>query len=124
MSRPRILIVDDEQHIVSLLSMTLGRNGYEVLTADNGPKALEIASAFELDLMIVDYSMPGMTGAVLTERIDATVPVLMVTARPEITALTEPNCAGVIHKPFSPRVLVAKVLEIVGPGTLPKEQSA
>lgn len=124
MSRPRILIADDEQHIVSLLSMTLRRRGYEVLTADNGERALELSSVFAIDLFIVDQNMPGMSGSVLAERLSGTAPVLMVTARPEITKQTQGHLAGVIHKPFSPKELVAQVESLIGPGKQTKEQSA
>ena len=124
MSRPRILIVDDEQHIVSLLSMTLGRQGYDVVTASNGPKALELAAVYELDLVILDHSMPGMNGIELSNQLRPELPVLMVTARPQILDDTEHRITNVMHKPFSPRDLVAKVVEMIGPGISPKEQSA
>jgi len=124
MSRPRILIADDEQHIVSLLSMTLRKRGYEVLTADNGHRALELAAAFKVDLFIVDQSMPGMTGTDLSEKLAGTAPVLMVTARPEITADNQPDIAGVIHKPFSPKELAGRIESLIGPGQPPKEQTA
>ena len=124
MSRPRILIADDEQHIVSLLSVTLRRRGYEVLTADNGHRALELAGLFEIDLIIVDQNMPGMSGAELAERFGDTIPILMVTARPEIQLADYPHINAVIHKPFSPKVLVAQVENLIGPGELPLEQSA
>ncbi|MFN3168517.1 MAG: response regulator transcription factor [Phycisphaeraceae bacterium] len=124
MSRPRILIADDEQHIVSLLSMTLRKRGYEVLTADNGYKALELAAAFKVDLFIVDQSMPGMTGTTLSQKLAGTAPVLMVTARPEITGQDQPDIAGVIHKPFSPKELAGRIESLIGPGQPPKEHSA
>lgn len=124
MSRPRILIVDDEQHMLSLLSMTLRKSGYEVLTAGSGRQALELAGAFELSLMVVDQSMPGMTGFELTQRVGPGTPVVMVTARPEVHGRDHPHFAAVIQKPFSPRELVACVRDIVGPGHPGKEQSA
>ena len=125
MSRPRILIVDDEQHIVSLLSMTLRKQGYEILSANNGAKALELAGAFELDLVILDHSMPGMNGVDLSDQLSASLPVLMVTARPQILNDKNHRIAEVIHKPFSPRDLAARVCDMIGPGSPPKkEQSA
>lgn len=124
MSRPRILIADDEQHIVSLLSMTLRKRGYEVLTADNGHKALELAGAFAIDLFIIDQSMPGMTGTDLSHKLAGSAPVVMVTARPEINTANQPNIAAVIHKPFSPKELAGRVEELIGPGQLSKEHSA
>lgn len=124
MSRPRILIADDEQHIVSVLSMTLRRRGYEVLTADNGEKALELAGAFEIDLSIVDQTMPGMSGIELADRLDPSIPVLLVTARPQLSEADYDRIAEVIHKPFSPKDLVAKVESLIGQANQPREQSA
>ena len=124
MSRPRILIVDDEQHIVSLVSMTLRRSGYAVLTADNGPRALELADAFDVALMVVDHSMPGMTGSELSKKVSGRFPVLMVTAKPELTEEERQYAAGVMNKPFSPIELADRVEQIVGPGQPSKEQSA
>lgn len=124
MPRPRILIVDDEQHMVSLLSMTLRRHGYEVLTAGTGQRGVELASAFELSLMVVDQTMPGMSGFELVEQLGGDTPVVMVTARPEISEDDYNHITAVIHKPFSPRDLVARIEAIIGPGRPGKEQSA
>ncbi|MGB0767331.1 MAG: response regulator transcription factor [Phycisphaeraceae bacterium] len=124
MSRPRILIVDDEQHILSLLSMTLRKEGYEVVSARNGQRALELAAAFELKLVILDHSMPGMNGVDLSNELPASLPVLMVTARPQILADSSHRIAEVIHKPFSPRELTGKVRDMIGPGIPPQEMSA
>ena len=124
MSRPRILIADDEQHIVTLLSMTLRKRGYEVLTADNGTRALELACAFPVDLVIADQTMPGLSGIELAEKLTGTAPVLIVTARPEIRGEDQPNIAGVIHKPFSPNEIATRVRGLVGPAAPPREQSA
>lgn len=124
MSRPRILIVDDEQHILSLLSMTLRKEGYEVVSANNGPKAIELSGAFQFDLVILDHTMPGMDGLELSSMLHADLPVLMVTSRPQILKDRVHRIEDVIHKPFSPRDLAAKVQDMIGPGQPPKEQSA
>ena len=124
MSRPRILVVDDEQHIVSLLSMTLRKEGYEVISANNGQKALALVGVFEFDLVILDHTMPGMDGLELSGMLDADLPVLMITSRPQILKERVTRVQDVIHKPFSPRDVVAKVQAMIGPGTEPKEQSA
>lgn len=124
MSRPRILIVDDEQHILSLVSMTLRKEGYEVVSANNGAKALALAGAFKFDLVILDHTMPGMDGLELSNMLDEKLPKIMVTSRPQILKDRVHSIADVIHKPFSPTVLAAKVCELIGPGHPPKEQSA
>ena len=124
MSRPRILVVDDEQHIVSLLSMTLRKAGYEVVSANNGQKALALVDAFEFNMAIVDHTMPGMDGLELSNMLDEDLPVLMITSRPQIPKERIHRIADVIHKPFSPREVTAMVQRMIGPGTPPKEQSA
>lgn len=124
MSRLRILVVDDEQHILSLLSMTLRKAGYEVISANNGAKAMDLTSAFSFDLVILDYTMPGMDGLELSNLLDQSLPVLMVTSRPQILKNRVNRIEDVIHKPFSPRDLVAKVQAMIGPGQPPKEQTA
>ncbi|MEM6258499.1 MAG: response regulator transcription factor [Planctomycetota bacterium] len=124
MSRPRILIVDDEQHILSLLSMTLRKEGYEVVSANNGPKAIQLAGVFDFDLAILDHSMPGMDGLELSSLLDPGLPLLMVTSRPQILKDLVHRIEDVIHKPFSPRELATKVNAMIGPGQPPKEQSA
>lgn len=124
MSRPRILIVDDEQHILSLLSVTLRRAGYEVVSANNGPRAIDLSGLFEFDLVILDHSMPGMDGLELSNLLDPSVPLLMVTSRPQILKDRVHRIADVMHKPFSPRELTAKVQGLIGPGTVSKEQTA
>lgn len=122
--RPRILIVDDEQHILSLLSMTLRKEGYEVVSANNGHKALALAGAFAFDLVILDHTMPGMDGLELSNMLAEDLPKLMVTSRPQILKDRVHSIEDVIHKPFSPSVLAGKVKDMIGPGQPPKEQSA
>jgi two-component system alkaline phosphatase synthesis response regulator PhoP len=124
MSRPRILVVDDEQHIVSLLSMTLRKEGYEVVSANSGQKALALMSVFEFKLVILDHSMPGMDGIELSNKIDEDIPVMMITSRPQILKECAHRIQDVMHKPFSPREVAAKVQALIGPGDPPKEQIA
>ena len=123
MSRPRILVVDDEQHIVSLLSMTLRKEGYEVVSANTGQKALQLLGLFDFKLVILDHSMPGMDGMELSKQIDAEIPMMMITSRPQILKEDVHRIRDVMHKPFSPREVVTKVQAIIGPGKQTKEQS-
>lgn len=124
MSRPRILIVDDEQHIVSLLSMTLRKAGYEIVSANNGQKALALADAFEFNLAILDHTMPGIDGLDLSAMLDKDLPILMITSHPQILKERVSRIDDVMHKPFSPREVTAKVQAMIGPGNPPKEQTA
>lgn len=124
MNRPRILIVDDEQHIVSLLSMTLRKAGYEVISANHTAKAIDLANALELKLVILDHALPSMDEKELSDRLTPDLPVLMVTSKPQIFEHANHRIDQVIHTPFSPRELVGKVREMIGPGIMSKEQTA
>lgn len=124
MSRPRILVVDDEQHIVSLLSMTLRKQGYEVVSANNGEKAIALSDAFEFKMVILDHTIPGMSGLELANILPQELPVLMITSSPQIIKERVTRITDVIHKPFSPREVADKVCAIIGPGRESKEQIA
>lgn len=117
----RILVIDDEPHIVSVLVLKLGNAGYEVLTAADGEEGFAAAIAEKPDLLITDYQMPFLSGLELCQRLKATaglerMPVIMLTARG--FGLTADNLAGtnivaVISKPFSPRELLTKVSKVL-----------
>lgn len=121
-SNPLVLMVDDETHILHVLSMKLRTAGYEVITAEDGEEGLELAIEYCPDLVITDYQMPYMTGLRLCQELaqreaTADIVVLMLTARaPQwgSQCLLQPNLAGVITKPFSPREVVHRVRELVG----------
>jgi len=126
---PRVLVVDDEAHIVQVLSLKLRNAGYEVLTAVDGEEAFEIARTRRPDVVITDFQMPYMTGlelcrAMKAEPITTGIPVVMLTARgyaldPEDVLIG--NIREVLSKPFSPRAiadLLAKLLSEKGNGQL------
>ena len=102
-----ILIVDDEKNYLVVLEDLLSDEGYQVLTADAGAKALEIVHSHDLDLVITDMKMPGMDGMVLLERIHifkADLPVIMMTAHGDVEKAEEAMRRGVfeyIFKPFN-----------------------
>src|SRR5438874_8098941 len=106
-----ILVVDDEVHILHVVSLKLKNAGYEVITAENGEEAYEAAVAQKPDLVITDFQMPYMTGLELCQKLKATeatrtTPALMLTARGFSLAseyIEQTNIAGVVSKPFSPR---------------------
>ncbi len=117
----RILIVDDEAHILHVLSLKLRNAGYEVVTAVDGEDGYELACQHLPDLVITDFQMPYMTGlelcrAMATNTPTAHIPVLILTARGY--ALDEDdlrigNIKGVLSKPFSPRAVLQLVKETV-----------
>src|SRR6187399_3217792 len=65
----RVLVVDDEQDLVELISYNLGRNGFDVLTATNGPDALALAEREVPDLVVLDLMLPGLDGMEVARRL-------------------------------------------------------
>ncbi|MFI4859730.1 MAG: response regulator [Phycisphaerales bacterium JB063] len=127
MTPPRILVVDDEQHIVQVLSLTLRRAGYDVITATDGDAAWRAIENDEPDLLITDESMPGITGTQLIERLQhhrdhAELPILIITAR---RMAIEPHdhhaVTAILPKPFSPREVLSKVHDLVGEASVQQE---
>jgi len=87
-----ILIVDDEKNYLLVLSAVLEDEGYEVLTALSGQEALEIHKTSDLDLILTDMKMPGMSGIELLENIkaiDPDLPVIMMTAHGTVDKAVE-----------------------------------
>jgi len=109
----RVLVVDDEAHIVQVLSLKLRNAGYDVLTAADGEEAFEMARTHRPDVVITDFQMPYMTGlelcrAMKADAATAATPVVMLTARgyaldPEDLLIG--NIREVLSKPFSPRAI-------------------
>ncbi len=110
----KILIADDEPHILDTVSAYLQNEGYTVITARDGREALFAFRHENPDLVILDVMMPEMNGWETARMIrkDSTVPLLFLTARiddiDEIMGL-ELGADEYITKPFSPRVVVARV---------------
>ncbi|NBI30116.1 response regulator transcription factor [Chengkuizengella marina] len=109
-----ILVVDDDQEIVQLVTIYLQNEGFEVYKAKNGVEALEIFNNEEIDLLILDIMMPEMNGIELTQslREKHVVPILMLSAKSEdmdkITGLMV-GADDYLTKPFNPLELVARV---------------
>lgn len=115
MSEVRILVVDDESRIRKLLKDFFNQKGYTVLEAEDGKKALEVFEEDnKLDLIILDVMMPNMDGWSTLRKIRNTsnIPIIMLTARGEEHDELFGFELGVdeyISKPFSPKILVARV---------------
>lgn len=110
----KILIADDEKHILDTVGAYLKNEGYEVITASNGQDALFTFRHEKPDLVILDVMMPEMDGLAAARLIrkDSNVPIMFLTARvddiDQITGL-ELGADDYITKPFSPRVVVSRV---------------
>lgn len=115
MEKIKILIVDDESRMRKLLKDFLEREGYQILEAADGVEAMDLFYAHrDIALMILDVMMPRMDGwAVCREvRETSTMPIMMLTARSEERDELKGFELGVdeyIAKPFSPKILVARV---------------
>lgn len=114
----RILVVDDDVELASLLREFLQREGFEVEFAHNGAVGLETALRGGFDLVVLDVMLPGLDGFDILRRLrpQSSVPVLMLTARGEdvdrIVGL-ELGADDYLAKPFNPRELVARVRAIL-----------
>ncbi len=118
MAEGKILIVDDEKKIVSLVRTYLGREGYQVAEAYDGRLALEAFKCEAPNLIILDVMLPGLDGLEVCREIrrSSEVPIIMLTARDEDTDKLvglELGADDYITKPFSPRELVARVRAVL-----------
>ncbi|CDQ18275.1 two-component system, OmpR family, alkaline phosphatase synthesis response regulator PhoP [Halobacillus karajensis] len=115
----RILIVDDEESIVTLLKYNIEQAGYETEVAYTGTDALEKASKGSFDLIVLDVMLPGMDGMEVCKQLrqkQVNTPVLMLTAKDEefdkVLGL-ELGADDYLTKPFSPREVVARIKAIL-----------
>ena len=110
----KILIADDEQLMRQLVIDFLKPEGYEILEASDGKEALDIYDKEHPDLILLDVMMPGYDGWTVCREIrrESTVPIMMLTAKgEEIDQLFAYDLGAdeYITKPFSPKILVAKI---------------
>ncbi|WP_031513466.1 winged helix-turn-helix domain-containing protein [Desulfofalx alkaliphila] len=117
MPKEKILVVDDEEHIIELVKFNLEREGYRVITTGNGDRALELARQEKPDLVVLDIMLPGTDGLTVCRTLNSdpetkVIPVILLSARAEefdrVLGL-EMGADDYIVKPFSPRELVARV---------------
>jgi two-component system, OmpR family, alkaline phosphatase synthesis response regulator PhoP len=121
MAKERILIVDDEEDILELVSYHLVREGYQLMTAASGEEALGKAKRESFDLIVLDLMLPGMDGLDVARALKAddrtgSVPIVMLTAKGEdadVVAGLELGADDYVTKPFSPRVLSARVKAVL-----------
>ena len=119
MAKQTILIVDDESRMRKLLSDFLVKTGYSVLEAENGRQALDVFNREkDISLMILDVMMPEMDGWEVCREVrkSSDLPIIMLTARAEEKDELLGFKLGVdeyISKPFSPKILVARVEAIL-----------
>jgi len=121
MSGKKVLVVDDEIHIVHVVAIKLRNNGYEVLTAGNGAEAFELACEEKPNIIVTDYQMPVMSGLEFVKKLrssEATkdIPVILLTARSfaiEDEQKEDLKISQCLSKPFSPKELLEKIEDIL-----------
>jgi CheY-like chemotaxis protein len=122
MTRKRkVLVVDDEIHIIHVVAIKLRNNGYEAIVTDNAAEAFNLACAEKPDIVVADFQMPRMTGLELIQKLrnnDSTkdVPVVLLTARSfSVDDKQQQNLqiAACLSKPFSPKELLKCIEEIL-----------
>jgi two-component system alkaline phosphatase synthesis response regulator PhoP len=120
----RILLCDDESHILRAAEFKLSRAGFEVRCAADGQQAWELIQQARPDLLVTDLQMPRLTGLELVGRLRADpatrdLPVLMLTAKGyeevHTGAARQLDILRVLTKPFSPRELLQAVFETLEP---------
>jgi DNA-binding response OmpR family regulator len=114
----KVLLVDDEARLVSLVRGYLEQEGYTVFAAGNGREALLVARESHPDIIVLDLMMPEMDGweFMRLHRAEADTPIIMLTARIDDidkVAGLEMGADDYITKPFSPRELVARVRAVL-----------
>lgn len=114
----RILIVDDEPDIITLISRYAEREGYEVVSAEDGSQAIDICRKEDFDLIVMDIMMPDTDGFTACKKIKEfkDIPVIMLSARgTEFDKLFgfEVGVDDYVTKPFSPRELMARIKAVI-----------
>ena len=118
----KLLIVDDEEGVRTLVRMTLNSDDYEIIEAADAAQALELAREFHPDLVLLDVMLPDLSGLEVCRRMKAdpelaATTVVMLTARAQSSDVgdaEEAGADGYFTKPFSPIALTQRVEEVLG----------
>lgn len=129
MAREAVLVIEDEQDIQELIRYNLAKEGYRVTLAETGEDGLSHVRNQTPDLILLDLMLPGIDGLEVCRQIKADqtlrpVPIIMLTAKGEesdiVTGL-ELGADDYVTKPFSPKVLVARIRAVLRRQTIPSE---
>lgn len=121
MKKGKILVVDDEINITQILEFSIGSEGYEVITAQNGEEAIDRARREQPDLIVLDIMMPKIDGYEACRILKANpltknIPVVLLTAKGRDIDKRlgyEVGATDYIIKPFSPNKLVDRIQELL-----------
>ena len=117
----KVLVADDEIHIIHVVAIKLRNNGYEVIAANNGAEAYDLACREMPAIVVTDYQMPVMTGIELITKLRGDertkeIPVILLTARSFAVSPEQQVSLGVascLSKPFSPKELLKTIQDIL-----------
>ena len=120
-AKKRVLVVDDEKEILEIIQYNLEKNGYDVLCVSTGEQALKAAKAWSPDVVILDLMLPGLDGLEVCRRMKGDpltkeAAIIMLTAKGEdadIVVGLELGADDYVVKPFSPRVLAARLKAVL-----------
>jgi len=129
MKKGTILVIDDEKDLIELLSYNLGKEGYDVIAANDGEAGLDVVKKHRPDLVVLDVMMPGLDGLQVCQRLRADprtgrVPIIMLTAKATETDRIvglELGADDYVTKPFSPREVIARVKAVLRRSSQPTE---
>ena len=118
MGEKKILIIDDERHMVRLMEYHLNQRGYRVITAFDGREGLEKANSQKPDLVLLDIKMPGMDGYEVCRQIKtfsgtSHIPVIFVSVFGDFEDARLRGANSCVKKPFTPEVLLKEVDQIL-----------
>jgi len=119
--KDKILIIEDEEDVIELIRYNLAKEGYQVISAVSGEKGLDIALESQPNLILLDLMLPGLDGLEICKILKKNqktdnIPIIMVTAKggeADIVAGLELGADDFIPKPFSPRVLLARIKAVL-----------
>ena len=120
-NKPTILVVEDEEDLREIVIYNLEREGYNTIGVESGEEGLELALSRKPDLMILDLMLPGLGGMDVCRRIkqdsdNQALPIIIVSAKGEeadIVSGLELGADDYLTKPFSPRILLARVRTVL-----------
>ena len=121
MSAPKILIVDDEPHMLRVTEFSLRRGGYQLIIGRNGREAIELADREQPALIVMDVLMPELDGLGALRLLKqgpktANIPVIMLTARGHVMTRQDAEDSGAslfLTKPFSPNQLLTEAKRLI-----------
>lgn len=129
--KQKLLVVDDEKDILTLLEYNLEKAGFKVISAQDGPEAINVAKREMPDLIILDIMLPSMEGTevckiIKREETTSHIPIIMLTAKgEEVDKIVgfELGADDYITKPFSPRELILRVRAVLKRGSEKKDKT-